>query len=570
MMEFTSCQKNAMANLIKWWESATKQYFVLAGYAGCVDPSTVIMTEFGDMTLDEIFDYGGMPKDVLEFSTWLGKPLKVYTHKHRWREIQRTYVTDIKDGFHIILECGREIKCSIDHPLMVSVEPTLSGKLIEDLMRTFDWVRASNIRIGHHIQTFDLPISSGKVVSITPIRQRFFDIEVEEDSSFIGNGIVNHNTGKSTIIESLVNELRSRVKGGAKKNTFSQASMEMYRDFVDDSMFIVRYCTFTGKAAQVLRSKGLPAVTIHSLIYSPQVNPQTDEVTFNLKNRTELGDVDLIVVDEASMVNETMREELLSFGIPIIFVGDPGQLGPIATEGSTSNIMDQADVFMTTITRQAEDSPIITLATLARTGKHIPLKIFSSEVAVFPSSKMSPAGLLKADQILCGRNETRKLINERCRESLGFTSRFPQPGDKLICTKNNFDIGHINGLIGVCNEITVPDDFLFSGEMKLSFSAPDDNIHTNTTAFAGNFYEAAGEERFKFSKKGLRDMEFFEFGYAITVHKSQGSSYTYPVVIEEPLGTFDDRKRWMYTAITRASQKLIILRGNPGDIWKNK
>ena len=183
---------------------------------------------------------------------------------------------------------------------------------------------------------------------------------------------------------------------------------------------------------------------------------------------------------------------------------------------------------------------------------------------------MSPAGLLKADQILCGRNETRKMINERCRESLGFTSRFPQPGDKLICTKNNFDIGHINGLIGVCNEITVPDDFLFSGEMKLSFSAPDDNIHTNTTAFAGNFYEAAGEERFKFSKKGLRDMEFFEFGYAITVHKSQGSSYTYPVVIEEPLGTFDDRKRWMYTAITRASQKLIILRGNPGDIWKNK
>ena len=122
-MEFTSCQKNAMANLIKWWESATKQYFVLAGYAG---------------------------------------------------------------------------------------------------------------------------------------------------------------TGKSTIIESLVNELRSRVKGGAKKNTFAQASMEMYRDFVDDSMFIVRYCTFTGKAAQVLRSKGLPAVTIHSLIYSPQVNPQTDEVTFNL------------------------------------------------------------------------------------------------------------------------------------------------------------------------------------------------------------------------------------------------------------------------------------------------
>lgn len=377
-------------------------------------------------------------------------------------------------------------------------------------------------------------------------------------------------TGKSTIIESLVNELRSRVKGGAKKNTFNQASMEMYRDFVDDSMFIVRYCTFTGKAAQVLRSKGLPAVTIHSLIYSPFVDPKTDEVSFNLKSRTEIGDVDLIVVDEASMVNETMREELLSFGIPVIFVGDPGQLGPIATEGASTNIMDEADVFMTTITRQAEDSPIITLATMARTGKNIPLKIFSSDVAVFPSFKMSPAGLLKADQIICGRNETRKMINEKCRESLGFTSRFPQPGDKLICTKNNFDIGHINGLIGVCNEITVPDDFLFSGEMKLSFSAPDDNIHTNTTAFAGNFYEAAGEERFKFSKKGLRDMEFFEFGYAITCHKSQGSSYAYPVVFEEPLGSFEDRKRWMYTAITRASQKLIILRGNPGDIWKNK
>ena len=93
----------------------------------------------------------------------------------------------------------------------------------------------------------------------------------------------------------------------------------------NDLMDKTRFVTFTGKASLVLQNKGLPATTIHKLIYDAFKNKYTGKFHFRKKNYLDWG-IKLLVVDEVSMVPAALLKDLMSFGIPIVALGDPGQL----------------------------------------------------------------------------------------------------------------------------------------------------------------------------------------------------------------------------------------------------
>jgi ATP-dependent exoDNAse (exonuclease V) alpha subunit len=122
----------------------------------------------------------------------------------------------------------------------------------------------------------------------------------------------------------------------------------------------VVYAAFTGKAAMMMQRAGCEgASTIHGLIYRAVKEPD-GKVNFRLDPDSAAADADLIVLDECSMVNDSLAHDLKSFGTPILALGDPAQLPPVNGDGYFTNA--EPDAMLTEIHRQAKDSPILRLA----------------------------------------------------------------------------------------------------------------------------------------------------------------------------------------------------------------
>lgn len=329
----------------------------------------------------------------------------------------------------------------------------------------------------------------------------------------------------------------------------------------------VAFATYTGKASLVLKenNKNFMTSTIHRLIYDVEIDK--DEVFFDLKSKKDLQNLKLIVIDEASMVPENINEELLSFGIPVLYVGDQGQLPPISSgKNKTINILDNPDFKLTQIHRQAEGNPIIKLSMLAREGRKIEYGKYGDKVLVIPKASLSDESLInlcsRSDQVICGYNRTRKNLNDKIRKKLGFTSTLPEEGDKLICLKNSWDKeagGYplINGMTGFAERVSTKKRASDKRDIvRLDFfpDIPDskkfEKLKTLKSDFKGEKEELNGWE--------YKNYQSFDFGYAITCHKSQGSQYENLTVFNEVL----DRKlhhKWLYTAITRSTDKLVLV-----------
>lgn len=304
----------------------------------------------------------------------------------------------------------------------------------------------------------------------------------------------------------------------------------------------VRYVAFTGKAAMVLRKKGLPATTIHSLIYIPQKN-KDGKITF--VRRSHLEGVSLIICDESSMIGKDLQTDLEAYGIPILYVGDHFQLPPVSKD--QTNLMINPNYRLETIHRQALDNPIIRVAHAIRSGQDVGFGRYGETVFVIPGHKMTEKYLLAADQVICGFNKTRHWLNDRVRGLLEHEGGLPEPGDKLICLKNNHNLGLINGMLGKCQQYN-PDS------QVLNFISDDGVNYCGLDIDEGIFTER---------KAGAycKDIEQFDFGYAVTCHKFQGSEAEKVLVYEELFGyDADTHRRWKYTAYTRASGKLIIVK----------
>ena len=183
------------------------------------------------------------------------------------------------------------------------------------------------------------------------------------------------------------------------------------------------------------------ASTIHGLIY--QVAERADgSVEFVWDAESAAKNADLLVIDECSMVDEEIARDLMRYGRPILVLGDPAQLPPVNGAGYFTDA--QPDVMLTEIHRQAKDNPIIQLATATRLGNRLALGEYGAS-RVIERGVLKGREVLAADQVLVGKNDTRRTYNARMRLMAGFTEKLPEPGDRLVCLRNDKPTGIFNG-----------------------------------------------------------------------------------------------------------------------------
>lgn len=365
------------------------------------------------------------------------------------------------------------------------------------------------------------------------------------------------------------------------------------RIFAENVEGHVAFGAFTGKAAYVLRQKGCPgATTIHQHIYIPRdrsrkrlleleeeyrklkeacTDPETGEIEphqrladltemiygerkhagnpmFELNQDSLIQGAKLVVIDECSMVDKTIGEDLLSFGVPILVLGDPAQLPPVYGTGFFTDA--EPDFMLTDIHRQAKDSPIIQLATSIRQGDTLTLGKYG-ESRVMKREDFNKTHALAADQLIVGRNQTRNEFNVRFRQLRGAATQLPEEGDRIICLRNDHEVGLLNGAQYEVRDI-LPET-LEEQQLILSIRGCDDGAELDVSAHRSIFLQ---EEVPWWSKK---DAQEFDYAYAVTCHKAQGSQWENVLVFDESRCFGKDRKRWLYTAVTRASEQVTVV-----------
>ncbi len=323
----------------------------------------------------------------------------------------------------------------------------------------------------------------------------------------------------------------------------------------------VQFAAFTGKAAQVLRSKGASnARTLHSLIYRPRGEEAVeDEITgktsiapmFSVNRQSPVSQAALIVVDECSMVDEQLGRDLMSFGTPILVLGDPGQLPPISGGGFFTEA--EPDFLLTEIHRQAKDNPIIRLALDVREGRDIAYGDYG-KARIITRNDVNQELVLAADQVLVGTNRTRKRYNQRLRELKGFDAVYPQAGDKLVCLRNDPVKGLLNGSLWKVFQSSK--ETVKPGINLLINPEDDDRGMAKIKLLKAQFEDPDAEIAWNLKKR----YDDFDYGYALTTHKAQGSQWDKVVLFDESYAFRETRERWLYTAITRAAEELVIVR----------
>lgn len=354
----------------------------------------------------------------------------------------------------------------------------------------------------------------------------------------------------------------------------------------------VLFGAFTGKAAHVLQQRGCPdAKTLHQLIYKytpksraeykklenelfelqlrKEQNPDgltpleqkrgaeileqmkkhataLKQPGFSLNPVSEVKGAGLVVIDEVSMVGERMGADLLSFGAPVLVLGDPAQLPPVAEGGYFTR--DNPHALLTEIHRQVADSPIIKLATNIRGGGSLLVGRWGDSEVMRKGTLQPEYVARNFDQVIVGTNKTRRTANAMIRKELGFTSTLPEPGDKLICLRNNHEEGLMNGSQWKVQECVE------QGADTVELCLEDEDGRSIVCDAWRHPFE--GRE-LKFWEHG--EAEEFDFGYAITCHKAQGSQWPRVLIIDESYVFRADWRRWLYTALTRAQESVTVV-----------
>lgn len=352
---------------------------------------------------------------------------------------------------------------------------------------------------------------------------------------------------------------------------------------------------YTGKAASVLRRKGVPASTIHSAIYRPvgdygtrrrlegarreleihqRLLAPSDEETerieeieseiatleaelkrpgFELNEDSPWGEAGLIVLDEASMVDAKMAADIESFGVPVLVLGDPHQLPPIGGQGYYTDAVP--DVELIQVHRQALESPVLRLATQIR----------ERGTAGVPRVRVSLSAAMEADQVLVWKNSTRWNLVQKIRERLGRPAGVPVAEDRVMCLTNNREMGILNG-----QQFEVLD--VIYGNGRHTLAVRDEEGHERRLyAYADGFEGPNGEANLKNLRAFRGQIGAFTFADVITVHKAQGSEWPHVYVVDQtaqlmdvterregPKAARELARRLLYTAVTRASERVTI------------
>ena len=325
----------------------------------------------------------------------------------------------------------------------------------------------------------------------------------------------------------------------------------------------VQYGAFTGKAANVMRSKGLyNATTLHQLLYRPRRDPETGGIKFHLDSFSILNDTKLLVVDEASMVGNALIDDIMKFPMRVLAIGDPGQLPPPFASNSFTDA--DPDAMLTEIHRQALDNPIIRMSMLIREGRDYQIE-GSDEVQFLRRGQRDETrdAVLSADQVLVGTNKSRELYNRRYRILKEYIhpdldgQEMPTVGEKLVCLKNNHQKGLFNGSTW---ELVKAEPFRGFADKKHWWSF---HVRSLDVGMEGEMVEALINSK-TFRPRKMEPIEHaktdrFDFGYVLTCHKSQGSQWDYVTVFNESGAFGKDWSRWLYTSVTRAAKRLTLV-----------
>lgn len=367
------------------------------------------------------------------------------------------------------------------------------------------------------------------------------------------------------------------------------------------------YAAYTGKAAHVLRSKGCePASTLHSLIYMPreraraklqELRRQLDEAmrvapdstiidrlksevrieeerlatpTFLLKAPAEtvLSRSPLLVVDEVSMVDQRMGTDLTSFNRPLLVLGDPAQLPPVQGEGYF--IATKPDHLLTEVHRSALGSPVTRIATAVRTatGPDHRYGVPGTDSDSGRVSDVLRADLELFDQVLVGTNNTRWQAIRTIRRLEGHRpSEPPTHGDRIIVLANNSEADVFNG-----QQFRILHSSL-NGNHYDMYVTGEDGQDRELYVWRHGFTGPDGERTARL-QGGRGETVAATYAQAITVHKAQGSQWPRVLVIDEshvfsrmatgsPQQRYLAGQRWMYTAVTRASEQVVITGTGP-------
>ena len=317
----------------------------------------------------------------------------------------------------------------------------------------------------------------------------------------------------------------------------------------------VAYATLTAKASLVLRNKGVPASTIHSLIYDTQViqDSKTHKLKYIFFLKKFLA-YDLIVIDEASMVSEILYNDLKSFGIPLLFIGDSFQLPPINSE---FNLMSDQFIkyTMKDIVRQHQDNTIIKMSVKMRNFENIPY-MSDSQFTKIHHSRFNKEDLIKYQQIITGKNITRIQLNKYCRHLLQLNPDKPVSHDRMIFLKNNYEDNVFNG-----QQIILTKDPKQLGDGKYQIEGQDivNNNYVDVNIIDDYINNMPCNIQTKrISQINKSNFNQIDYAYAISCHKSQGSQFSHVLLWDDLFGinNTEMRNRWLYTAITRASKTL--------------
>lgn len=365
-----------------------------------------------------------------------------------------------------------------------------------------------------------------------------------------------------------INAVRKWLKAPRSQQVFrlfgyaGTGKTTLAKHLADDVKGDVLYACFTGKASLVLRKKGcVGAGTIHGLIYKAIQDPVTGHTEFVKNHESPLATAALLVVDEVSMVDEELALDLLSFGVPVLVLGDPAQLPPVRGEGYFINA--KPDVMLTDVRRQAADNPIIRMSMDIREGRGLAIGNYGDSLVIARGSidkDRMREYVLQSDQMLCGMNKTRQSFNRRIRDLRGRAGKpetwMPTTGDKLVCLKNNHSKGLLNGGLWQVDKTHsstakgVPTFEMLVSSLDSAGVIPLD-VTVRHEFFLGSEKDIEWRER--------RQSDEFTYGDALTVHKSQGSQWDSVMLYDESSVFREDAAKHRYTGVTRAAERVVVV-----------
>lgn len=345
----------------------------------------------------------------------------------------------------------------------------------------------------------------------------------------------------------------------------------------------VVFVAFTGKAALALRLSGVPGKTIHSLCYRQEIVNARDEYgniiyehgrpkLKRIQKKVDTLDprIKLIVGDESGMIEDGMGQDLLSFGVPMIALGDLHQLPPVFGNGI---FLRHPDSILTKVMRQAEGNPIIELSQHAIYRMPIAYGDYGKAKVIRKSEFLNSHEIARkwlswSDMTICGTNYMRDMLNKYVRTQIqGIHGDTIQVGDRLICRQNNWnillkkpyeDIALVNGLVGTCTNV-YKNAKVRNAYADIDFQPEFTNGEQFHRISINHPYLFAPYRERKTMNVLDKALVPFEFGNAITCHLAQGSQAKRVLLFVENWSNSDFFWRWLYTGITRASEELVMV-----------